>query len=451
MGDAVLVIDAGTSSVKAGLVDCQGRVLARSVRRYSYTIPAPHAVELDFENLWSRTADAVRELATAGHEIHAIGLSVLCPGLVPLDTDGVPLRPAIIHMDRRSVRCARAALQAVGKDRFLSVAGNLPFPGGISLTSALWVKSEEPEIYRRTRCFGHTNTFLAHRLTGAWGMDPSNASFTGLYNTLDASGWNAALVTDLGLETDRLPPIVDSAAVVGVVLPDVAARTGLPVGVPVVMGAADTACAALGADVITEGDILNSTGTVEVMVLATAHPVASERYLVRAHAIPGMWLIMNILSAGGEAVEWVRRTFYSEMDREEFFSRHLPRVIAAEDGGVRMSPYLSGDRTSFTQRLASYRRIGLGTTRDDFLQATCRATVDEMRKRFRYYEAGWRSSGRIRTTGGGSQALMDLKARCFPGMTWEEVPDATIRGAARLAWKGLGASPLSASSSAPLS
>ena len=99
------------------------------------------------------------------------------------------------------------------------------------------------------------------------------------------------------------------------------------------------------------------------MVLATAHPVPSEHYLIRTHAIPGMWLIMNILSAGGEAVEWVRRTFYQEMDRDEFFSERLPRVIAAKDGGVRMTPYLSGDRTSFSQRFASYRCIGLGTTR----------------------------------------------------------------------------------------
>ena len=186
-----------------------------------------------------------------------------------------------------------------------------------------------------------------------------------------------------------------------------------------------------------EGDILNSTGTVEVMVLATAYPVPSDRYLVRTHAVPGMWLIMNILSAGGEAVEWVRRTFYREIDREEFFSVHLPRAIAAGDCGVRMSPYLSGDRTSFTQRFASYRHIGLGNTRDDFLQATCRATVDEMKRRFRHYEVGWRPNGRIRTTGGGSQALMDLKIRSFPELLWEEVPDAAIHGAALLAWKGL--------------
>jgi len=439
MADVVLVIDAGTSSVKAGLLDRNGAVLARSTRRYSYSMPAPHAVELDFAILWTQAEAATRDLTSAGHAIRAVGLSVLCPGLVPLSETGTPLRPAIIHMDRRSVVCARAALRTIGRDRFLNVAANLPFPGGISLTSALWVKSKEPEIYRQARCFGHTNTFLARRLTGAWGMDPTNASFTGFYNTLQASGWNVELIKELGFDADRLPPIVDSSAVIGLVLPDAAERTGLPVGVPVVMGAADTACAALGAGVTTEGDILNSTGTVEVMVLATAHPVSSERYLIRTHAIPGMWLIMNILSAGGEAIEWVRRTFYQEMDTEEFFSVHLPRVMAARDGMVRMSPYLSGDRTSFTQRFASYRRIGLQTTRDDFLQATCRATVEEMRKRFRYYEAGWQPSGRIRTTGGGSKALMDLKMRSFPGFLWEEVPDATLRGAARLAWMGLDA------------
>ena len=118
MAEVVLVIDVGTSSVKAALVDRKGAVLSRSARRYSYNIPAPHSVELDFEILWGEVSDAIRDLTGASHAIRAIGLSVLCPGLVPLGEEGTPLRPAIIHMDRRSVRCARTALRTVGRDRF---------------------------------------------------------------------------------------------------------------------------------------------------------------------------------------------------------------------------------------------------------------------------------------------------------------------------------------------
>jgi sugar (pentulose or hexulose) kinase len=437
MTDVVLALDAGTSSVKAALVDRDGGIRGRAARDYSYSIPKPDHVELDFERLWRQTAAAVRELGAGARRAQAIGLSVLCPGLVPLDSEGAALRPAIIHLDRRSPAQAREALRRIGGKRFLASAGNLPFPGGISLTSALWVRDAEPELYRRTRYFGHTNTFLARRLTGRWGMDPSNAAFTGLYRTLTASGWDRELARELGLDPRRWPPVLPSARVVGTVLPAAARELGVASGTPVVMGAGDTACAALGAGATEEGDILNSTGTVEVMVLCTARPRAAERFLVRNHALPGRWLIMNILSTGGEAVDWVRRQFYRELGEREFFEVQLPRALASAPTPVRMQPYLSGDRTSLKQRRASYRGLTLGSTRDDLLQATCQAIVREMRLRFRYYEEGWKLSGRMFCTGGGAQALLELKVRSFPGLAWEQAPEATLRGAARLAWMGL--------------
>ncbi len=437
MTEAVLVLDAGTSSVKAALVDREGRILKRAARPYSYSIPRTDQVELDFELVWKQAAAAVRELGDGVRQAGAIGLSVLCPGLVPMDSEGSALRPAIIHLDRRSLPQAKAAMLRIGGKRFLEAAGNLPFPGGMSLTSMLWIREVEPELYRRTCRFGHTNTFLARRLTGQWGIDPSNAAFTGLYRTLEASGWDRGLTEELGLDSGLLPPVLPSAAVVGGVLPPAARELGVASGTPVVMGAGDTACAALGAGVTEEGDILNSTGTVEVMVLCTRKPDPGERYLIRNHALEGWWLIMNILSTGGEAVDWVRRQFYREMGEREFFEEHLPRVLASGPTPVLMQPYLSGDRTSFRQRRASYSGIRLGSTRDDFLQATCAALVREMRKRFRYYQEGWRLSGRIMCTGGGAKALLDLKVRSFPGFSWTQAPEGTLRGAARLAWMGL--------------
>ncbi len=436
MEDLVFAIDAGTSSVKAGLLDRSGSIVSRLSAGYAYATPRRHHVELDFERVWKQTAAVTRRLVAQGPPVRAVGISVLCPGLVPLSEDGTPLRPALIHLDRRSVREARWALDRIGEERFLAVAANLPFPGGCSLTSMLWIREHEPEVYQRTRYFGHTNTFLARRLTGQWGMDPSNASFTGLFDTMERSDWDRGVTATLGLDPERLPPIVPSAGVVGRVTEQACRETGLPAGTPVVMGGGDTACASFGADVVDEGEILNATGTVEVMVLSTARPVPSPRYLIRTHVVPGKWLIMNIIPTGGEAIEWVRRELYRDMSRKEFFEKHLPQVLKGPPTEVRMTPYLSGDRTSFRQRSASYRGLSLSSTRDDFLRATCQALVREMRSRYRLYEARWQPTGRIRCTGGGLRALLELKKRSFPGVAWQEVSDATLRGAGRLAWMG---------------
>ena len=332
-------------------MDRDGEILGRAARAYAYSIPRPDHVELDFELLWRQAAAAVEDLGAEARRARAIGLSVLCPGLVPLDAKAP-------RCGRRSSTWTAAAWSRRGRpcggsgaSASWPAAANLPFPGGISLTSALWIRDAEPDLYRRTCFFGHTNTFLARRLTGNWGMDPSNAAFTGLYRTLDADRLGPG--ADPGPRTwtpDNCPrscPPPRWSARCSLQPPG---SLGIASGTPVVMGAGDTACAALGAGVTEEGDILNSTGTVEVMVLCTSRPRASERYLVRNHALPGRWLIMNILSTGGEAVEWVRRQFYREMEEREFFEEHLPRTLAAGPTPVRMEPYLSGDRTSLRQR-----------------------------------------------------------------------------------------------------
>jgi len=429
----VLSIDAGTSSVKAGLLDRAGRIVARSRRSYAYSTPHAHHVELDFLVVWKAVAEAVRELRCGERPVRSVGLSVLCPGMALMDKEGIPLRPAIIHLDRRSVREARHALDLIGEERFLAVTANLPYPGGCSAASLLWVRDNEPSLYRSSYRFGHTNTFLAKRLTGEWGMDPTNASFSGMYDTMRASGWDYALTADLGLNPGILPPIVPCGAAVGTVSAEASRETGIPAGLPVAMGAADAACAALGADVLEEGEILNATGTVEVMVLSTGNPLPSAKWLTRTHAVPGRWLILNIIPTGGEAIEWVRRQFYRELSPEDFFDRLLPRVLAGSPTKARMAPFLSGDRTSFRQRSASFMGLSLDSTRDDLLLAACGAIVGEMKNRYRYYEEHWRPTGRIRCTGGGLRALLEMKKRAFPDVVWEEVGDATLLGAARLA------------------
>lgn len=75
----------------------------------------------------------VNSLSVAEHTVAFILALVL-------DEDGNALYPAIIHWDRRSVKQAKEALAKVGKEKFLRIAGNIPYPGGISVTSILWLK-----------------------------------------------------------------------------------------------------------------------------------------------------------------------------------------------------------------------------------------------------------------------------------------------------------------------
>jgi sugar (pentulose or hexulose) kinase len=131
---------------------------------------------MDAEKFWESLVEACAGLNRKSG-VKAIVFSTLCLSPLPNDADGNPLHPIILHLDRRSYHQAKWALEQVGEETFLQIAGNLPVPGGISLTSLLWIKENIPEIYaRRDVCFGHAATFFMKRLAGCFLIDPSNAS-----------------------------------------------------------------------------------------------------------------------------------------------------------------------------------------------------------------------------------------------------------------------------------
>jgi xylulokinase len=162
--DCILAIDVGTQSLRACIIDTGLSVLERQQIRYSPKVESRDRVEIDAEILWKALIQACSELKEKGR-VKAIAFSTLCPSMLPMDAKGHPLHPIILHLDRRSYHQAKWALKRVGENEFLNIAGNLPVPGGISVTSLLWLRDHEPEIYyRKDVCFGHAvNKSLCNR------------------------------------------------------------------------------------------------------------------------------------------------------------------------------------------------------------------------------------------------------------------------------------------------
>ena len=153
--NSILAIDVGTQSLKACVVDRNLSILERTQIFYEPQVKSKNRVEIDAEVLWKAFINACGDLKL-GKQVGAVSFSTLCPSLLPMDAKGNPLFPVILHLDRRSYRQAIWALKQVGEEKFLETAGNLPIPGGISVTSLLWIKENEPSIYhRKDVIFGH--------------------------------------------------------------------------------------------------------------------------------------------------------------------------------------------------------------------------------------------------------------------------------------------------------
>ena len=432
--DRILAIDAGTQSLRACVFDRDFNTLEKQQVSYAPQVKAKNWVEIDAEVLWNAFVKACSQLRTA-KEVEAISFSTLCPSLVPMDVEGKSLAPMILHLDRRSYRQALWALGRVGEDRFLRIAGNPPIPGGISLTSLLWIKDNIPSVYHRTDVtFGHGVTFFMKRLTGGFFIDPSNASFTGLYDTVGYGDWDDGILADLEIEREKLPQVAMSMTAVGNLDGKIAASTGLPQGIPVVIGANDTTCAAVGADVTKPGQLMNSTGTVDSMVLCLDRPLTGKDHLLRTHAYPHRWLAMRTVGAGGGSLEWFRKAFCQDMSRESFYDEYLATVLSASaEPEARFHPFLSGDRHRIRQKTGSFTRLSLNTTREDCLLALAHGIVSFQAEALREWRKKVPLDHHIYHVGGGaSEAYTQYKQRLLRDFQFIQLGETSLKGAAKL-------------------
>ncbi len=412
----ILSVDFGTSSVKMAVLTDREEILQDTKEEYQYQVIDKHKIQIDPEVMYAAFLKGLKKFSHHLKDIDLVVPCVFAPVFIPLDRDGRALHPAIIHLDRRSYAQSRFALKAVGKKDFMAINGNLPFAGGISCTSMLWYKDKLPELYRRTWKLGHMNTFLQRRLTGRWLIDPSNASFTGLYETLQMGSWSEKICSALGIHRDLLPEIVPSISIAGPLTREAAGDTGLRQGIPVAMGANDTTSAAFGAGAVNTGDILNISGSNEIITVTTDAPVPHEKYYIRASMEPGKWLYLAI-TVGGFALEWFRKEFYSEMDKKDFYGGFLSDFVKTRTRtDVVFKPYLAGDRHSLVKKKGAFTGLTFESTREDLLLGLLVGTFEPVFSTINILKKRMRLNPHIFWTGGMvGDAYQDFKRRIFKG------------------------------------
>jgi sugar (pentulose or hexulose) kinase len=294
--------------------------------------------------------------------------------------------------------------------------------GGSSLSSILWFRDEQPEVWAAAAKFGHCNTYLIKRMTGRWAIDPSTTSITGLYNTArNDLTWNRAVLGLAGIPEDRLPPLMQSYERVGRLLPAVADELGLPRGCSVLCGGNDAVLAALSGGLTVPGDINIMSGTCDIANVCTDRPIASPNFNVRCHVVPGRWLTFFVLNAGGEALDWFRRVACSELGDDEFYTEYVPRVLDAflrgPDPDAREAelpeyvPYLGGSRYSLEPLKAGLSGLTLETTREDLLLSLVRGNATYLGGHLREVAELVDIGRRVGISGGGAKIRGMVEAR----------------------------------------
>ncbi len=400
-----LGIDMGTASAKCLAVDAHGQLLALARRPYRMYHKQQDGAEQEPEEYWTAftevVGDCVQQCVAQGRShraITAMALSTQGDTLIVTDEQGTALIPALSWMDQRA-QVEYAELLAAADQLFWYRETGNRLTVGSSACKARWLAAHQPQIWRRVQRIAAVPDYLAIRICGQFVTDMPSASWSP-YFTPQTRRWSAPVLELLGISAAKLPRVVDAGAIIGPLLPDVAAQLGLTPDTLLVAGAFDQAAAALGAGAGAKRSVL-SCGTAWVMytVAATPPPATAAMLPICCHTDPANWGVL-LPFTGGAAYEWCRQTFRCA-------DVGTPR---GETAPLYFLPYLYGVEAPDWQAKARGVLLGLtmGHTGAHIMQAVQYGIACEARRNVEASEAHCGAIAALRMVGGATNS------ECWP-------------------------------------
>jgi len=347
----LLGYDIGSSSVKASLVEAAtGRCVASAFfpeKEAPIQAPQPGWAEQDPDSWWTYLKQATAAVLAASRcapaDIKAIGISYQMHGLVCIDKEGNPLRPAIIWCDSRAVPYGQRAFEALGRDWCLQHLLNSP--GNFTAAKLAWVKENEPAVYEDIWKILLPGDYVALRLTGEAATTVSGLSEGILWN-FQKNAPSQRLLGALGIDESLLANIVPTFGEQGSLTRAAARELGLEPGTPVTYRAGDQPNNALSLNVLNPGEIASTAGTSGVVYgvigqvaydpLSRVNPFAHVNHTAENPRL-GVLLCINgtgILNA------WMHRNVAPDLSYDQMNALAATVPIGSE--GVSILPFGNG-------------------------------------------------------------------------------------------------------------
>jgi xylulokinase len=355
-GAILLAVDLGTTNCKAAAYSLDGSLRASESRPYPTLNPCEGWYEQrpdDWKHAITRAVSSVTgSLGKSAADVAGLCLSAWGPGLVLLGHDGEPLNDASpTWQDVRSLEHGRQLVEQAGPGW---VGGGMPLTGFPAKLA--WAIDAWPERAAAASYAVGVKDYLLFWLTGVLATEPSSGPYSARWprHVFGAIGWDAA----------RLPPVISSTAVLGVLREELAEELGLAPGLPVVAGINDGAAATLGVGACRAGDAVVSLGTNGVLRLLTATPPSAERCLAcslfRYPVVDDIWACGGFVLTGGSALAWVADATAAESGATEIDALlQAAAEVPVGSDGVLFLPYLIGKGSPDPDPDATAAFIGL--------------------------------------------------------------------------------------------
>ncbi len=444
----VVALDVGSSSVRALAFAAQGRSLGLECQRpYEAETTPDGGVEVDADRLVALSAEVLDGLLAAlgprAAGVAAVGTCTFWHTLVGVGPDDRPRTPVYSWADTRSAGAVEVLRARVDEKAYHARVGCRLHTSYLP-ARLWWLREWAPEVYRGVRRFMSFGEYLGLRLFGELRTSVSMASGTGLFDQW-ARRWDAPILDVLGLEPERLGPIVDLDAPFRGLRPEFAARWPPLAKVPWLPALGDGACSNVGAGCTTPTRaalMVGTSGAMRVCLAAESVTIPEGLWCYRVDS--RRLLLGGSLSNGGSLYAWLTETL--RLPPPEDAERELA-AMEPDAHGLTILPFLAGERS--LGWVADARAAIAGLSLATSPTAILRAGLETVAYRFALIHERLREScpdlGAIVATGGAllaSPAWTRIMADTLGApLTPSTEAEGSSRGAALLASEALGLIP----------
>ena len=466
--------DHGTSGSKAALISIYGEVLGWEFQECPLYLFDDGGAEQDPDEWWDAICNTSKKLIEKDlvpvEDIVAVCCSSQWSGTVAVDKDGNHLRNAIIWLDSRGqqiiqkiVRGRLINIQGYGLMKllkFLRLTGGGPTKSGKdSIAHILWIKENEPEIYKQTYKFLECVDYLNLKFSGKFAASYVSIILNWITDNRNPNNvrYNNSLIKNFGLDKEKFPELKRAIDVLGTISKDVADELGLDRDVKIVMGAPDLPAAAMGSGAVRDYEAHIYIGTSSWIICHVPFKKTNISHNMASipSAIPGKYFLATEQETAGACLSYLRDNiiyFEDELLREEkltdvykIFDRIIEEIPAGSNKVI-FTPWLYGERTPIEDHSVrgGLFNLSLKTTRAEIIRAVFEGVAYNTRWVLKFAEKfiNNRRMDPINIIGGGAssdiwcQIYADVLNRTIRQV--ENPIQANARGAAFIASVGLG-------------
>jgi xylulokinase len=468
----VLVIDLGSTSLKAAVVENTGRILSLVTETNNTTLIPGGGAKQDAEAWWLKAIAASKKALAEAKIPRAKILAICCDSqysvTVPVDRDAKPLMEAIHWFDSRGGKYTRRIMRGFPSVQGMSVpkalkwikhTGLAPTQSGVdSLAHMLFIKHEYPEVYRNTYKFFEPVDYLTARLTNQFSASQHTAVMSMLTSNRQwgSTTYCDSLIKKVGLDREKLPDLIANNGIIGPLKAEISEEIGLDPATLVMTGMLDNQGALIGSGItdcregmVYVGTSLNINAHTDRKKTDISHSIASI-----PGCLPDKYMLLCEQGLGGKCLDYFleRLVFYNDAlmkgpPPEDCYQKINMAVseIPPGSGNVLFLPWLNGAIAPAENSYArgGFFNLSLDATRAHMGRAVMEGVAFNTKAALKPVEKFLgRKMEMLRMAGGG--ALSDIWAQIYanvleiPIHQLDEPQKVTCRGTGLVGFTRLG-------------